>query len=256
MSEIGKEQFGRFVAEQRKKRNLTQKELAQKLYVSDKAVSKWERGSSMPDISLLKPLAETLDVTVTELLEGRKIEEEEAKAVENDKLERLLKKAVTLTKDTPEMRREKKKKNAMFFGICVAIAVLEVLLFHAMGCPFLQAPPVFLLFMLLSLMAGVFLWLLTDDQLPDFYSEYDMRSGMFTAPFPRYHMPGKNITKRNWSHMVKAARKWAVGSLLALPLLYVGLTGFPELLDQELLQVAVVLLYFGTLVVPVMLAGE
>ncbi len=256
MSENGKEQFGRFVAEQRKKKNLTQKELAQKLYVSDKAVSKWERGSSMPDISLLKPLAETLDVTVTELLEGRKIEEEAAKAAENGKLEMLLKKAVTFTSDTPEMCREKKRKNAVVFGICVAIAVLEVLLFHAMGCPFLQAPPVFLLFMLLSLMAGVFLWLLTDDQLPDFYSEYDMRSVIFTAPFPRYHMPGKNITKRNWLHMVKAARKWAVGSLLALPLLYAGLAGFLELLNQELLQAAVVLLYFGTLVVPVMLAGE
>lgn len=252
MGEIGKEQFGRFVAEQRKKKKLTQKDLAQKLYVSDKAVSKWERGSSMPDISLLMPLAEALDVTVTELLEGREMEA----AADNSHLEMLLKKAVTFTGDTPEMRREKKKRNAVIFGVCAVIFVLETLLFHVIGCSVLQAPPIFILFILISLMAGIFLWLLTDDQLPGFYSEHNPGSDMLTAPFPRYFMFGKVITKRSWPQMVKAARRWAVGSLLALPLLYAGLCSFPELLGMEILQAAVMLIYFGTLFVPVVLAGE
>lgn len=252
MGDIGKEQFGRFVAEQRKKKKLTQKELAQKLYVSDKAVSKWERGSSMPDISLLMPLAEILGVTVTELLEGQEMET----AADNDHLEMLLKKVVTFTNDTPEMRKEKKKRNAVIFGVCVLFFVLEILLLHAMGCSALQAPPMFILFMLLSLMAGIFLWLLTDDQLPYFYSEHDTRSDILTAPFPRYFMFGKIITKRSWPHIVNAARRWAMGSLLALPLLYAGLSVVPELLDIEILQAAVMLLYFGTLFVSVELAGE
>ena len=55
---IDKEQFGRFVAALRKERGLTQKELAQQLYLSDKAISKWETGGSMPDIAVLTPLAE------------------------------------------------------------------------------------------------------------------------------------------------------------------------------------------------------
>ena len=58
MHTIDKEQFGRFVAALRKDRGLTQKDLAQQLYLSDKAVSKWETGGSVPDIAVLPPLAE------------------------------------------------------------------------------------------------------------------------------------------------------------------------------------------------------
>lgn len=257
MDETGKEQFGRFVAQHRKKKKLTQKELAQKLYVSDKAVSKWERGSSMPDIALLTPLAEALGVTVTELLEGKEMEKtEESRMADDSHLEMLLKKAVTITEDTPEMRRDKKKRNAVIFAVSVLLGFLEVFLLQLCGRSVLQAPPVFLLFFLLSLMAGVFLWLLTDDSLPYFYSEYNMRCDRLTMPFPRYFMFGKSITKKSWRSMVKAARRWAVGSLLALPLLYAGMSIFPELPGMEILQVMTALLYFGTLIVPVALAGE
>ena len=76
MYEIDREAFGAFLAGLRKEKGLTQKELAQQLYVSDKAVSKWERGLSLPDISLLTPLAEILGVTVTELLRGERLEEQ------------------------------------------------------------------------------------------------------------------------------------------------------------------------------------
>ena len=75
MFEIDKKTFGIFLAEQRKAKGFTQRELAEKLFISDKAVSKWERGLSMPDISLLVPLAELLDVSVTELLEGKRMDQ-------------------------------------------------------------------------------------------------------------------------------------------------------------------------------------
>lgn len=57
------EKTGRFICTMRKEKNLTQKELAQSLDVTDKAISKWERGLSCPDISLLIPLAKALDVS-------------------------------------------------------------------------------------------------------------------------------------------------------------------------------------------------
>mgnify|MGYP000506102375 CR=1 FL=1 len=72
MYQISNEKFGLFVTELRKEKNLTQKDLAEKLYVSDKTVSKWERGLSMPNVVLLIPIADILDVTVTELLRGEK----------------------------------------------------------------------------------------------------------------------------------------------------------------------------------------
>lgn len=67
MFEIDRKEFGAFLALLRKEKGMTQKELAERLYVSDKAVSKWETGVSIPDVSLLLPLSEELDVTVAEL---------------------------------------------------------------------------------------------------------------------------------------------------------------------------------------------
>ena len=66
------EKMGQFISELRKSCQMTQKELADKLNVSDKAVSKWERGLSCPDISLLTPLSNILGVTTTELLNGER----------------------------------------------------------------------------------------------------------------------------------------------------------------------------------------
>ena len=76
MNEINKEQFGQFIASVRKQKNMTQKELAGRLFVSDKAVSKWERGLSLPDVTMLMPLAHALDVSVAELLQGKRMEDE------------------------------------------------------------------------------------------------------------------------------------------------------------------------------------
>ena len=65
--ELDKGSFGRFLAQLRRERGLTQRDLAEMLFISDKAVSKWERGLSLPDVSLLLPLAEKLGVKTASL---------------------------------------------------------------------------------------------------------------------------------------------------------------------------------------------
>ena len=72
---------GGLIAQVRREKELTQKDLAQRLHVSVQAVSKWERALSCPDIGLLEPLAEALDLTVTELLSGQRGEEPGEEAV-------------------------------------------------------------------------------------------------------------------------------------------------------------------------------
>lgn len=67
--------FGLFVAEMRKENHMTQAELATKIKVTDKAVSRWERGLGFPDINSLEPLAEALGVSVLELMKSEKIVE-------------------------------------------------------------------------------------------------------------------------------------------------------------------------------------
>lgn len=61
---------GKFIAKNRKSMNMTQNELAEKLHITDKAVSKWERGLSFPDISILIPLSEILNISLYDLLKG------------------------------------------------------------------------------------------------------------------------------------------------------------------------------------------
>ena len=72
-----KRTFGSFLTALRKANGLTQKNLADRLCVSDKAVSRWERDETFPDLSLLPVIADTFDVTVDELLRGEKAITEE-----------------------------------------------------------------------------------------------------------------------------------------------------------------------------------
>lgn len=82
---INQIEIGKFIAECRKKKNLTQAQLAEKLNITDRAVSKWETGKSMPDSSIMLDLCEILGITVNELLSGEEVNMEiyEQKADEN-----------------------------------------------------------------------------------------------------------------------------------------------------------------------------
>lgn len=68
---------GAFIKALRTEKGLTQRELAEQLHITDRAVSKWERGLNAPDIALLEPLAEILGVSVVELIRGERLPEEE-----------------------------------------------------------------------------------------------------------------------------------------------------------------------------------
>ena len=67
--------IGKFIADERKRKKYTQRQLAGILGISDKTISKWERGNGFPEISLLLPLCEELEITVNELLSGERLEE-------------------------------------------------------------------------------------------------------------------------------------------------------------------------------------
>ena len=89
--------IGKFIADCRKRKNLTQMQLAEKLGITDKAVSKWERGVAMPDTLIMLKLCDILGISVNELLSGEKIDMEN----NNQKTEQLL----------LDMAKELEKKN-------------------------------------------------------------------------------------------------------------------------------------------------
>lgn len=88
---MNQEKIGKFIAEKRKENNLTQKQLAEKLMISDRAVSKWENGRCMPDVSLMLDLCEMLSITVNELLNGEVIVMENYKEKSEEMLLEMVK---------------------------------------------------------------------------------------------------------------------------------------------------------------------
>ena len=74
---MNQEKIGKFISELRKEKNMTQQELADKIGVTDRAISNWENGRRLPDLSLIKVVASELDISVAELLNGRKLNKEE-----------------------------------------------------------------------------------------------------------------------------------------------------------------------------------
>ena len=86
---MDKGKIGQFIAICRKDKKLTQEQLAEKLNISKNAVSKWERGICLMDMSFLKPLSEILEVSVNDILSGEKIPEEKIKEKSEENLIKL-----------------------------------------------------------------------------------------------------------------------------------------------------------------------
>ncbi len=98
--------FGKFVRACRQEQNMTQKQLAERLHVSDKAVSKWENGIGFPDIKLLEPLAECLDVSLLELMQSERLRERQIEAKE---AEQAVADTISQSEKTRELRMRMEK---------------------------------------------------------------------------------------------------------------------------------------------------
>ena len=124
MFEIDKKEFGSFLAELRKEQGMTQKELAEKIFVSDKAVSKWETGGSIPDVALLMPLSKLLGVTVPELLECRRYQASETIAPE--KADAMMNTVIQMTDEEREVADRIRKRIQTWFGVAASLGLLAV----------------------------------------------------------------------------------------------------------------------------------
>ena len=116
--DMDKAKTGALIAAARKERNMTQKELAKVLHVSDRAVSKWERGAGFPDISLLEPLADTLGLGVLDLLRGERGAESQPELTVREALAFLGEQA---------KRQTRKRWSQVLAGACALLMVGFVL---------------------------------------------------------------------------------------------------------------------------------
>lgn len=121
------EKFGKFIQKLRKEKNMTQKQLGEKLNITDKAISKWERGLSFPDISMLNSIAETFDITVIELLNceiGVKDEIDVEKAIQ-EAVEKI-----TKSQEKKKNKLKKLKKVSSIISVIIFICCLIIQLVY------------------------------------------------------------------------------------------------------------------------------
>ena len=115
-------QIGKFIAKMRKSTNLTQKQLADALSISDKTVSKWECGKGLPDVSLMLPLCNMLNITVNDLLSGEKVSQADyQKKAEGNMMD--------LMKENEENR--KRMALSIITGVITIIAVCTLIVIAA-----------------------------------------------------------------------------------------------------------------------------
>ncbi len=110
--------IGRFIADCRKKNNMTQMQLAEKLGITDRAISKWENGRALPDASLMLDLCKELKITVNDLLSGEVVKMDEY----NERSEQNL----------VEMVRQKERQDKTLLSIEILVGVLCLIVFSAL----------------------------------------------------------------------------------------------------------------------------
>ena len=215
MYEINNQKFGAFLLKLRKEHGMTQKELAEKLFVSDKAVSKWERGLSLPDIALLRPMADILGVTVTELLAGEYIREDQALKISD--VEPIVRSSLTLTaRGQKEQSGRRRRWKVIFLAACLCSAAELAVLFLA-----LKAPPedtTLILPPLLAFIFGIHFIFFAKERLPAFYDENKI--SFYSSGGFRMNMTGLHFNNSNWPHILRVIRTWCVGILAAWPAAY------------------------------------
>ena len=216
MHEIDQERFGAFVAQLRKEKGVTQKELAEKLFVSDKAVSKWERGLSIPDVALLLPLSAQLGVTVTELLSGQRIPEPEHLNVRQ--VEELMTGAIRLSAREERVRGEGLRKTGILYAACAVLALLEIAVLRWLGFSFAEMSSDVLLVEGLCLVFGAWFCFFVKETLPAYYDENKI--SFYTDGIFRMNLAGIRFNNSNWPHILRAGRTWLLGTAVAYPILY------------------------------------
>lgn len=243
MYAIDKEKFGAFVAQQRREKGMTQKELAEKLYVSDKAVSKWERGLSIPDVGLLVPLAEELGVSVTELLECRRIPKEEP--LDSCQAEELVQKVIDMTR---EDRQGDRAKRGILLLLCVLVGCGELWLLTWAGIPWEEVTVSLGTMMFLMALLGLYFCLFARETLPKYYDEN--RITAYSDGIFRMNLPGVSFNNRNWPHILHAGRLWAMMGLTLSPVVFFLLRTFlPKVWSTAGLYI-ILFLTLGGLLIP------
>lgn len=199
MYQVSNQKFGEFLSEIRKEKNMTQKELAERLFVSDKTVSKWECGRSFPNVTLLIPIAEVLDVTVSELLTATR-----SRINENAVYQTSLQDAIS----------KRKRFWIVAFKISIGVWLFEMFLCFILHISLESIKDTLFLSLMMIVFSG-WLCIFAKDLLPAYYDENKIdyvSQGIF-----RIHMIGLSFHNGNWPYLLTLFRSFALATAVLLP---------------------------------------
>lgn len=245
--EKNNEQFGKFLNQLRKEKGWTQKELARSLFVSDKAVSKWERGLSMPDIALLLPLSELLGVSTTELLSGKRLDAKDE--FTKEEVEQMVQKTLVLTGEEEKRRKRGRKSRQRIFFAALLIFAAEVFVFYQRGYP--ESDREHILTMgLLMLFFGAYFSFFVKESLPSYYDENKIH--FYSDGFLRINMVGLRFNNSNWQPILRTFHAVTMIELVTFLPLHLLAARMPGEVGKIALTVLSLLLLF----VPVYIVGK
>ena len=248
MFELDKKKMGSFIAQLRKEKGFTQKELAERLFLSDKAISKWETGVSIPDTTMLIPLADLLGVTVTELLACERMEANTT--IDADKVENILKATITCSDEEQQKHTQHKKQWSFIYIVCLFLSLAELLYCHING----YLSQNLLTFIGICAVCGGYFCIFAKTKLPTYYD--DNRINLYSDGIFRMNVPGVAFNNTNWPHILHALRVWTSVSIVLYPAIWVLISIF---LPETYVYVGGYVLLFLTLasmIIPIYVLGK
>lgn len=211
-NEVDRQRFGAFVSQLRQEKGWTQKQLAALLHISDKAVSKWETGVSIPDTALLPALAEALGVTVDELLAGNRSASTPSEP------------------PTPEEEFRALPRTTGEFGswqitylLSAGLTLFAFLLERLLNFPISAT----LVYRLLPLCFGIYFCFFALLRLPSVYDRQPL--SLFYDYGVRLNLAGLRLNNHNWPHILKSIRLWCLLTPPLCSLLSFALHLFPAI---------------------------
>ncbi len=143
--------MGNFIAQMRKERGLTQRELAAKLNVTDRAISNWERGLRLPDYSIIQDLCANLGISINELFSAKLLEEHEFKKNADQNLLVVLENSSFTLKDKITYYKDKWQKDH-FFELVITIILIATFIIYG----FIKDNGIQYLFIVLGFLSGLY----------------------------------------------------------------------------------------------------
>lgn len=221
-------------------------------------MSKWERGLSLPDVTLLQPLADLLGVAISELLRGQRIPQEESLTAQE--ADRLVSGALHLSAWEQAERREIRRRWVLGYVLAALLGALEMLslwkLTDYMADDFAS---MLLTPLLLAAIFGLYFCFFAREQLPAFYDENKIN--FYSDGIFRMNVPGVRFNNSNWPHILQAARTWCIAMMTLYIPLYAIVRWASGFAGSFQVQLGTMLIFgmatlFGGLFIPIFVVGR